>query len=494
MITNLPIHPTLPDAAMRALQQSTSARAVSGSPAPRSLVATSLAAALALLSSCSGGEAPKAEAAETAAAAPAEAPAAAPAVAPAQTPAQPAVDQAAADSHAGHDHAAGDGHDHGAADQPSAASSTFTNLPNNARLDIEITDHDFGTAVEGEVLVHTFPMKSTGEGPLVISTAKPTCGCTVSKLEVMGKDGQWGMYEFGAEIAPGTEMRLTAELDTKNKKNLASSRINIFCNDPRSTITLGLKAMLDTYFNVAPSNIDFGEISVADSIERSFEVSGKHPGAFALQLDERPLPEGVKVALQPIGADADGKAERWKVDLTVGPDAREGNIGFPVSLLSDIAIAGASAGPDGKLPVYGATVMTSGRVRGLIAWEPQYLSFGLVKPGQVTSRTFNMQSFDPAFEFGSDLKLRFVGPHDGQPDFKYADSFSAVVRPAANGKGVDVEVTLNGMPEGADGAFQGRLVIETGHAAKPEVAVLFSGVCRNSAGTAASAAPAAGGK
>jgi hypothetical protein len=489
MILNSSVHPNPPDAAMRALSKSTSARAVSGSCSSVPFVTAGLAALLAALAACSGGEGPKAQAAETTATAPAAEPAAAPAKAPVAAPATPAAAQPASDEHANHDHAASDDQATDAA--PSAASSTFSNLPTNARLDIEATDHDFGTAVEGEVLKHTFPMKSSGEGPLVISTAKPTCGCTVSKLEVMGKDGEWAMYEFGGEIAPGTEMRLTAELDTKNKKNLASSRINIFCNDPRSTITLGLKAMLDTYFNVAPSNIDFGEISVADSVERSFEVSGKQPGAFALQLDERQMPEGVKIALEPVAANADGKAERWKVNLTVGPDAREGNIGFPVSLLSDIAIAGATVGADGKLPYYGATVMTSGRVRGLISWEPQYLSFGLVKPGQVTSRSFNMQSFDPAFEFGSDLKVRFVGPHDGQPDFKYADSFSAVVRPAATGKGVDVEVTLNGMPEGADGAFQGRLVIETGHASKPEVAVLFSGVCRNSAGTAV---PTAGGK
>lgn len=476
---------------MNALPQFTSARAESGSHASAPFLTTTLAALLAAFAACGGGEAPAAVATETAAApAPAAPHPSASAQTPVAAPAQPAA-AASVDEHAGHDHAAGEGHGREPQAQPSAASATFSNLPNNARLDIGLTDHDFGTAVEGEVLVHTFPMKSTGEGPLVISTAKPTCGCTVSKLEVQGKDGEWAMYEFGAEIVPGTEMRLTAELDTKNKKNLASSRINIFCNDPRSTITLGLKAMLDTYFNVAPANVDFGEISVADSLERSFEVSGKQPGAFALELDDKILPEGVKVDLQPVNAGPDGKAERWQVTMTLGPNAREGNIGFPVSLLSDITISGASPGVDGKLPRYGATVMTAGRVRGLISWEPQYLSFGLVKPGQVTSRTFNMQSFDPAFEFASDLKLRFAGPHDAQPDFKWADSFGAVVRPAANGKGVDVEVTLNGLPEGADGAFQGRLLIETGHAAKSEVAVLFSGVCRNSAGTAV---PAAGGE
>ena len=475
---------------MRSLPNTLPARARLGSRTSTTLISAGLSALLAALASCGGGEssgqsAQSSASAQPAAAAQAEA---APAAQPAAQPvAQPVAAADQVDSHAGHDHDA----DAQAPAAPSAASSTFSSLPQNARLQIDETDHDFGTAVEGEVLVHTFPMKSTGEGPLVISTAKPTCGCTVSKLEVQGGDGQWSMYEFGSEIAPGTEMRLTAELDTKNKKNLASSRINIFCNDPRSTVTLGLKAMLDTYFNVAPANIDFGEVSVADSVERSFEVSGKHPGAFALALDERAMPEGMKVDVQPVNAGPDGKAERWKVTLTLGPDSREGNVGFPVSLISDIEIAGAKPGVDGQVPRYGATVMTQGRVRGLIAWEPQYLSFGLVKPGQVTSRSFNMQSFDPNFEFGTDLKMSFVGPHDGQPDFKWADSFSAVARPAASGKGVDVEVTLNGLPEGADGAFQGRLVIETGHQGKPEVAVLFSGVCRNTVG---GAAPSAGGR
>lgn len=472
-----------PDAVMSLLPNTIPARAPLGSRTSASLLTAALAALAASLTACGGGE-PAAEAVHAEASAPAPAAAAAQAPAPAAAqepaPAQPAqpAQPAAHDEHDGHDHAT----DHAPA--PSAASATFSSLPQNARLEVDTTDHDFGTAVEGEVLVHTFAMKSTGEGPLVISTAKPTCGCTVSKLEVKSAEGQWGMYEFGSEIPPGTEMRLTAELDTKNKKNLASSRINIFCNDPRSTVTLGLKAMLDTYFNVAPPNIDFGEVSVADTVERSFEVSGKQPGAFALELDERAMPEGIQIDVQPVNPTAEGKAERWKVALKLGPDAREGNVGFPVSLVSDIEIEGAKPGVDGEVPRYGATVMTQGRVRGLIAWEPQYLSFGLVKPGQVTSRTFNMQSFDPDFEFGSDLKMSFVGPHDGQPDFKWADSFSAVARPSASGKGVDIEVTLNGLPEGADGAFQGRLVIQTGHASKQEVAVLFSGVCRNSVGTA----------
>jgi hypothetical protein len=45
---------------------------------------------------------------------------------------------------------------------------------------------------------------------------------------------------------------------------------------------------------------------------------------------------------------------------------------------------------------------------------------------------------------------------------------------------------LNGLPQGADGSFQGRLLLATGHPKKPEVPVLFSGVCR--AGVSAPAA------
>lgn len=374
-------------------------------------------------------------------------------------------------------HHAGDGHDHSHDGGDAAAGSFLSSLPKNARLTVDKSDHDFGPSVEGEVLRHTFHMKSAGEGPLHITSAKPTCGCTVSKIEVAGPDGGRLPYAWGDPIAPGTDIAMTAQLDTKGKHNTASSKINIWCNDPRQTVTVGLSAALDSYFAISPTSIDFGEISVADTVERRFTVSSKRNQPFKLLPPELAMPKGMRVEGTPVDPDAEGRALRWEYTVTLGPGAQEGNVGYPVNLRSDQLVAGAEKNPDGTEPTYGASVMATARVRGLINCEPLYLSFGLLRPGQVVSRTFKLTSFDPAFTFGVPT-MRLTGPSDLKPEFPAAEHFSFVARPSDDGRSVDIELTLNGLPESMDGSFQGRCVIATGHPSKPEVSVLFSGVCR----------------
>jgi hypothetical protein len=359
-----------------------------------------------------------------------------------------------------------------------------------ARLDTDSTDHDFGTAIEGEHLTHTFKLKSSGPGDLVITNAKPTCGCTIAKLEVVKKDGSSELYKFGDPLPVGTDLNLTAQLDTKNKHNLASSKINVYCNDPRTLVTLGLTAKVDTYFVITPNALQFNEMSVADSAEQSFQVSGKKPTGFKLTLDNKQLPDGMKIDLNPIEADASGKATRWDVKVKLGPNCKEGNLGFPVQLRSDEVVAGAAPDKDGQAATYGASVMVTARIQGLISWDPQYLSFGLVRPGQVVARTLTVKSFDANFTF-KDPKVKIVGPSDQKPDFPYGDSFAYVVKPSDDGKTLTVELTLNGLPETVDGSFQGRVILETGHPARPEVPVLFSGVCRPGVKAAAGGQPEA---
>ena len=345
------------------------------------------------------------------------------------------------------------------------------------RLDVDASEHDFGSAIEGERLTHTFRLKSTGGQDLVINTAKPTCGCTVAKVAVINEDGESVLYQMGDPLSPGTELELTARLDTKNKHNVASSKINIFCNDPRQTVTLGLKTIVDTYFAITPGSLAFGEMSVSETAEQSFIVTGKKPGAFTLSTEGRTTPPGMIVELIPENPGENGRSERWTVKVTLGPDCREGNLGYPIQLRSDEEVAGAQALKGGDKPTYGASVMVTARIRGLISWEPQYMSFGLVRPGQVVARSFDVMSFDQDFSFGSPV-LRIVGPNDQKPDFEWSDYFTATSRPSEDGKAVQVELTLTGLPEEAQGSFQGRLVMETGHETKPEIAVLFSGVCR----------------
>ncbi|MBM3987354.1 MAG: DUF1573 domain-containing protein [Planctomycetes bacterium] len=355
-------------------------------------------------------------------------------------------------------------------------------VPNQAaRLEVDTLDHDFGAAIEGEKLSHTFKMRSAGAEPLVIQSAKPTCGCTVAKLEVRKEDGTLEVYKFGDPLPKGAQIELLAELNTQGKHQQASSKVNVTCNDPRQVVTLGLNARVDTYFQITPPQLDLGTMSTADTVEKVFTVAGKKPGNFLLSMEQRPLPDGMKVAMTPKEPDANGKAQVWEVKVTLGPGAKEGNTGYPIQLKSDEAIAGHSAG-DGHghtaPTTYGATVMVTARVNGLISFEPQYLSFGLVRPGQVLPRTLKITAFDPNFSFADVLDIRLVGPSDTKPEFPQAAYFSHAVKVADDKKSATIELTLNGLPETVDGSFQGRMMIKTGHPQKPEVPVLFSGVCR----------------
>lgn len=386
-------------------------------------------------------------------------------------------------------HSADDGHNHGnenpaaRVDPNAAAGSSLAQNPAVGptgpapRLEADANDHDFGTAIEGEKLNHTFKLKSAGQADLVITSAKPTCGCTIAQIQVVKADGALEVYKNGDPLPPGTELKLTAELDTKNAHGTKSSKINVYCNDPRTLLTLGLTARVDTYFVLTPNALQFGDLSVADSIEKSFQVSGKKPEPFLLTLDNKQLPDGMKIDIAPIEPTPEGKSTRWDCKVTLGPNCKEGNLGFPIQLRSDEKVMGAQPDKDGNIPTYGASVMVTGRVQGLISYEPQYLSFGLVRPGQSVARTLTVKSFDPNFTFG-EAKVRLVGPSDQKPDFAYGDSFTYVIKPSEDKKSINVELTLNGLPESVDGSFQGRLMLETGHSVKPEIAVLFSGVCR----------------
>jgi hypothetical protein len=365
------------------------------------------------------------------------------------------------------------------------------NWPKNGRLEVDKPDHDFGQRFEGEVLVHTFKLKSAGEGPLHISTAKPTCGCTVTQLEVVA-DGKKQLYNFGDPIPPGTEVEMTAQLDTKAKHSAASSKINIHCNDPRGTVTVGLVTALDTYFLVAPALLDFGDVPLGSTAQKSFEVIGKKPDPFKLTLESKTAPEGVAVALEPLEPNAEGMSNRWKATVSLSETAREGALVHPVGLVSDQLIQGARPNADGSPAAYTASAMTRGMIRGPVNVDQQYLGFGLIRPGQVASRTVKLTSFDQGFQFGP-LETSLTGANEQVREFKWAKYFSATTRPSEDGKSVQVELTCNGLPEEAEGSWSGQLVIQTGHPKKPEMRVTFSGILRAGQTKPVGAATAPGG-
>lgn len=99
------------------------------------------------------------------------------------------------------------------------------------KMEFQTTDHDFGTINEGDVVEYTYAFKNTGEGPLIIQGAQPSCGCTVPDYT---KD----------PIPVGGTGYVRAKFDSNGKTNQVSKSITVTANTfPKQTI-LRFKAMI----------------------------------------------------------------------------------------------------------------------------------------------------------------------------------------------------------------------------------------------------------
>ena len=98
-------------------------------------------------------------------------------------------------------------------------------------LAFEKTEHDFGTINEGQKVTYVYKFKNTGEAPLIIQEAKPSCGCTVP---------EWTK----TPIPVGGEGFVKAEFDSKGKPNVQNKTITVIANTWPKQTTLKFKALV----------------------------------------------------------------------------------------------------------------------------------------------------------------------------------------------------------------------------------------------------------
>jgi hypothetical protein len=92
-------------------------------------------------------------------------------------------------------------------------------------------EHDFGTINEGESVEYTFQVKNTGEAPLIIQNAQPSCGCTVP---------DWTKNPIPA----GGSGFVKAKFDSSGKPGIQNKTITVTANTwPKQTV-LRFKAMV----------------------------------------------------------------------------------------------------------------------------------------------------------------------------------------------------------------------------------------------------------
>ncbi len=382
-----------------------------------------------------------------------------------------------AEGHDGHDH----DHDHGGTPVPSPVDQDLQKPGPRLHWEFGENSHDFGPVTQGAVVKHDFELESKGTEPLVIKQIKPTCGCTTGDLMVVQPDGMLVRYNFGDPIPVGSKLRLEARLNTKNKTGHASSSINVFSDDVRGPVQLSLSADVTPFFHVNPKFVNVGQMSVKE-IKTEKVTIGTHEGQkLKFEVDVQKLPKGMFVDLLPLAPDENGRAAMWEAIVTLGPEIEEGNLAYPVLLRSDSPVPGAEPNADGTIPTQDVDFTVSARIMGVVSFNPQYLSMGLVRPGQVVPRNVKITSHDAAFTFKPDTKCRVVGVKGPDGEFQpweYSDRFTAVVRPVDGESAIDIELRLDGFPEEVQGSFRGTLLVDIGHPSKPTVEIPITGVCR----------------
>ena len=83
------------------------------------------------------------------------------------------------------------------------------------------TSHDFGEIQEGDVANHTFRFTNNGESPLIIESAKATCGCTVPRWPrepiAVGATGEIEV-SFNSQGKPGIQNKTVTIIANTNPK------------------------------------------------------------------------------------------------------------------------------------------------------------------------------------------------------------------------------------------------------------------------------------
>ena len=114
---------------------------------------------------------------------------------------------------------------------PYTASGTDTGILNTmAVLKVDGDSvHDFGALKEGDVVTHKFAIQNTGKGPLVISSAEGSCGCTV------------GDYPRGP-VPPGGKAEITVRFNSAGKPGHQEKSLAILSNAQGGAKTLYITA------------------------------------------------------------------------------------------------------------------------------------------------------------------------------------------------------------------------------------------------------------
>jgi hypothetical protein len=242
-----------------------------------------------------------------------------------------------------------------AAPPPAPAKGSAVAAP---KIEVVPETKDAGTVAKGQMIESTFIVKNNGAADLIISDARPGCGCTVAS--------------FDKVIKPGAEGKVISSVDTKNFAGPISKSILLISNDPdRPQLNLFIKAVVKPFVDVLPTGYLRFSVVKGDSASQDVVLVSEEK-AFKPTVAEMAQPY-VKAELIPAGEKdkiAGRPGDQYKLHVSVTGDAPEGLLNAPIRIST-----GVTQQPNVEIPV-------SGYVRARVSVTPALVNFGNFTAGK----------------------------------------------------------------------------------------------------------------
>jgi len=245
-----------------------------------------------------------------------------------------------------------------AAKAPAKPAADTKKAVGGPKIEVIPETRDAGTVAKGQVIETTFVIKNNGGSDLIISDARPGCGCTVAS--------------FDKVVKPGAEGKVQTSVDTKSFTGPISKSVLLVSNDPeRGQINLFIKANVKPFVDILPQPYVRMSVVKGDSDSRDVILISEEKG-FKPSITEASQPY-VKAEITPAGEKdkiPSRAGEQYKLHITVTPDAPEGLLNAPIRVSTGVAQQGSV-----EIPV-------SGIVRARVSVTPVMVNFGNFTAGK----------------------------------------------------------------------------------------------------------------
>ncbi len=292
--------------------------------------------------------------------------------------------------------------------------------------------YDFGEALGGSQIKHTFIVKNIGHKPLKILSVSETCTCTAAVISQH-------------EIPAGASGVIEAVLKVPSENAPVEESISVLTNDPtQSALTLTLKGMAFVPLTTFPERLAFGNLPRPQS-----PVTKK----VSLHLKGEVQILGVRSDNESLTAKIVKAGEIPHVEVSLLPRSPVGT--FTHHLQIDYSY-------QGKKTTY--DVLVFGEILGAFRATPNRFFFGLIKVPEAVSNTITISSLN-----NQPFLITSVE----------SSSKAVIAKVTKEADETRYRLTATIDPKAPSGELSGEIVIKTDSAIQPTLRIPFFGVISN---------------